>query len=203
MGGFRYLVGRPPLHELATPLTTIAVVSKEIELELKRHHFSDAIISDFTVIQEELERCRGILDQMSNEAGHLTVETPTTIEVEPLVRQVMAGLSRVSGEVNLQLSEEARSATVKVPLQSFGMALRGIVQNALDASPDDPVDLIVSVDSDLLCIVVRDCGPGMTQEILQRADEPFYSTKEAGKGMGLGEVSGQIGVRAIGRLFRD
>ena len=35
-------------------------------------------------------------------------------------------------------------------------------------------------------ISVVDRGTGMTEDVLRRADDPFFTTKEAGKGMGLG-----------------
>ena len=171
-------------HELATPLTTIAVIAKEMERELELQNAEDAIINDVRVIREELERCRGILDQMSTDAGHITAETATAMEVGPLLQQVMDGFTRVPGRVNLHLADEAKSATIKVPLQSFGMALRGIVQNALDASPQEPVDLRVSADSDQLCVKVCDCGVGMSREVLARADEPFFPRRKLAKGWG-------------------
>jgi signal transduction histidine kinase len=37
-----------------------------------------------------------------------------------------------------------------------------------------------------VCIVVTDTGEGMTPEVLERAAEPFFTTKEIGKGTGLG-----------------
>jgi two-component system, sensor histidine kinase RegB len=37
-----------------------------------------------------------------------------------------------------------------------------------------------------LRVIVRDTGAGMSAEVLQRAGEPFFTTKEPGRGMGLG-----------------
>ncbi|MEM9355317.1 MAG: ATP-binding protein [Pseudomonadota bacterium] len=169
-------------HELASPLTTIAVVCKEIERELEQQEVTEEVIGDVRVIREELDRCRGILDQMSTDAGHITAEKPIPVQVEALLNQVIDGVARI----NLRLSDEARSASVTVPPQSFGMALRGLVQNGLDASPDKPVDVDLFINRSRLCIEVTDQGSGMSKEVLARADEPFFSTKEAGKGMGLG-----------------
>jgi PAS domain S-box-containing protein len=41
-------------------------------------------------------------------------------------------------------------------------------------------------DRDCICISVRDSGTGMTEEVLRSAIEPFFTTKEVGKGSGLG-----------------
>ena len=56
-------------HELATPLTTIAIVSKEIERELRDQEVSGTIKGEVDVIRKEVDRCRAILDRMSIDAG--------------------------------------------------------------------------------------------------------------------------------------
>ena len=41
-------------------------------------------------------------------------------------------------------------------------------------------------DGDCVCLSVRDTGSGMSEEVLRSAVEPFFTTKEVGKGSGLG-----------------
>jgi PAS domain S-box-containing protein len=43
-----------------------------------------------------------------------------------------------------------------------------------------------------LCLVVEDAGSGMPQEVLERAFDPFYSTKFTGRGLGLPAVRGIV-----------
>ena len=87
----------------------------------------------------------------------------------------------------MQLSPGAGNIFVAVPRESTGQALRGLLQNALDATGSDGVvDLEGDWDSSQVCIRVRDNGPGMSADVLHRAGEPFFTTKEPGRGMGLG-----------------
>ena len=70
-------------HELATPLTTIAIVSKEMERELAESPAS--VVTDIQTIRREVDRCRAILDRMSIDAGHATAEAYTVIDAESLL----------------------------------------------------------------------------------------------------------------------
>ncbi len=69
-------------------------------------------------------------------------------------------------------------------------AFSEIILNALQANPDDP-NVAVSIetgkgsDSDSLKVEVRDTGAGFTRETAQRAQEPFFSTRNIGLGIGL------------------
>jgi two-component system, NtrC family, sensor kinase len=81
----------------------------------------------------------------------------------------------------------------------FETALLNLVVNARDALPDGGrVVLRTSTGEEgRACLEVADNGPGMTDEVLRRALEPFFTTKgEAGTGLGLPQVYGfmqQIG----------
>lgn len=69
-------------HELATPLTTIAIVHKKIERELGNEDISATLASDVGVIRRELERYRVILERMSIDARHATAEAFAAVTAE-------------------------------------------------------------------------------------------------------------------------
>jgi len=67
------------------------------------------------------------------------------------------------------------------------------VTNALDASaPGQPVELSAWSRGERLSFTVRDCGQGMTAETLAHLGEPFFTTKEPGRGMGLGTFLARV-----------
>jgi signal transduction histidine kinase len=70
-------------------------------------------------------------------------------------------------------------------------ALSEVMLNALQANPPNaPVQVRSGTDSDAsgsrwVHIEVRDAGPGFSREAVQRAAEPFFSTRNVGLGLGL------------------
>jgi two-component system sensor histidine kinase RegB len=192
-------------HELATPLSTIAVVAKEVERELDGHEIPAVVPEDMTVIRNELDRCRAILDRMSTESGQTVGETMAPLATNELLRAVSEPYGR-HPLIQTSCSERAANARVRVPKQGLAQALRGIVQNAVDANPNGaPIRISADCDDQYLQITVEDSGRGMTREVLQRAGEPFFTTKEPGSGMGMGlflarsvieRIDGQIDIQS-------
>jgi two-component system sensor histidine kinase RegB len=65
--------------------------------------------------------------------------------------------------------------------------LTALIQNALDANIDNrPIVIEFSTTQSAIQIQVRDRGHGIPAAVLRRISEPFFTTKEPGKGMGLG-----------------
>jgi two-component system sensor histidine kinase RegB len=89
--------------------------------------------------------------------------------------------------LRIEVEEHAAAQLLFLPPRAMAQALRGVVENAQQASPSDSqVRVWAVVDDDRLRIEVRDEGTGMTPDVLARAGEPFYTTKQPGQGMGLG-----------------
>ncbi len=53
-------------------------------------------------------------------------------------------------------------------------------------SPDDLVDLVDLEEGDYLKLTIADTGHGMSEQTMQRIFDPYFTTKEDGKGTGLG-----------------
>lgn len=173
-------------HELATPLSTIAVVSKELSRNLGKIDAPESIKRDVDLIRSELDRCREILARMKSSAGEAAAEQLDPVSVENLIDAIIEGL-RDTRRVVFDCDKTSREATAVLPLQGLALALRNIIQNALDASPDSTlVHIAIESSPQKWTIQVKDHGHGMDEPTLQRIGEPFFTTKEPGRGMGMG-----------------
>jgi two-component system sensor histidine kinase RegB len=143
------------------------------------------VINDLQLIRSELDRCRKILDRMTTATGEAAGEILRAITIEDFFAETMLGV-RGADRVRIQVDPQVKSRNL-LPVQAAAQALRNLVQNALDASPDGTDVLLTAQTSDAQWLIqVQDKGQGMTEVVIKRLGEPFFTTKEPGKGMGLG-----------------
>jgi len=173
-------------HELATPLSTIAVITKEVEHELVRRTVTDQTLADIVTIRKELDRCRDILNRMSRDAGLVIGESIRTVSVGELIRECTSGVDP-RGEVRLTCDASIEPVQLRAPLEGLAQAVRALVKNAVDATgnPQD-VSVQVAMTESKIEIRIEDQGTGIDPATLLRIGEPFFTTKGPGKGMGLG-----------------
>lgn len=172
-------------HELNTPLGTIAVVAKELEVSADVGSDATSVREDAQLIRREVDRCREIINRLRFDVGEsLSQQKP--IAVLALVRALRADL-RESEATRLRVLIGSDVDTLEAPALALEQALLVLLRNAFDASPPDAgVTLSIQRREGRIRIEIEDRGAGMSEELLRRAGEPFYTTKEPGKGMGLG-----------------
>ena len=170
-------------HELATPLGTIALAAKELEHQLDR---GGQAADDVRLIREQVARCRLILDQMGGGVGKSAEQSVESVSLAELFGEVLSGV-RDAPPVHLEVAPAAAATRLRLPPRAVAQALRSLVTNAQDASPPrQPVVVSAAIEDSALAVEVRDRGPGMPPEVLERVGEPFFTTKPPGRGMGLG-----------------
>jgi len=187
-------------HELSTPLGTVALVAKELERALEKIG-SVELAADARLIREQVGRCRAILDQMAGGAGAAgeSIETRT---VDAILDDALTG-ARVQPPVTREVAADVATAELRLPPRAVSQALRSLITNAQDASPPEtPVIVRAARDRDRLRIEIEDRGPGMEPEILARLGEPFFTTKQPGRGMGLGVFLARAVIESVGGTLK-
>jgi len=173
-------------HELATPLGTIAVAARELERYASRAADGESVVDDAKLIRSQVERCRFILERMSVQGAEPMGEGARTVCVKNLLGRVLDQFSESQRAcVVLEVPDEELAAVL--PEQATIQSVAALIQNALDANVDQRSVVVRAMGSgSQVSISVRDQGHGMSDKVLRRLAEPFFTTKEPGKGMGLG-----------------
>ena len=125
---------------------------------------------------------------------------PMSVDLRRLVADIEDLLVRTLGSgVRLSVSAEPQLWPALIDRNQIEMALLNLALNAHDAMPRggaltialtnrtaDREALAELPPGDYVCLSVADTGTGMDEATLARACEPFFTTKEMGKGTGLG-----------------
>lgn len=131
------------------------------------------------------------------------VISPRIIDLNDVVRDSQKGLCRFIGEdINFEVRLAEKLWPINIDPSQLDQIIMNLVVNARDAMTDGGHLIVetkntcedrpyMSSQSDLapgdyVMLSVSDTGCGMDQEIIQHIFEPFYTTKEVGKGTGLG-----------------
>jgi PAS domain S-box-containing protein len=126
---------------------------------------------------------------------------PRNVDMGALLRDMHGLVSRsIGAHIDVRIDVPADLPEVRVDPNQLELAILNLAVNARDAMPDggvleiearrrdagDAPPPLSGRAGDFVRLRVRDQGEGMDAETLRRAVEPFYSTKEVGRGTGLG-----------------
>ncbi|GAB3349462.1 sensor histidine kinase [Lysobacter tyrosinilyticus] len=115
------------------------------------------------------------------------------LELRPLLRQMFPP------SVRLELEPGDMPVPVRLDRSEFELMLLNIAANARDAMPDGGAFIgRVALTHGRVEIALADTGRGMDEQVRARIFEPFFSTKQAGEGTGLGLAVTRDLVKAVG-----
>ena len=177
-------------HELNNPLTSIRGLA---ELLLEQGASGERSQGHLRVIYEQADRAGRIVRNLLTFARKGSLEQ-SMVDLNEVVR----GTSQlVAYELNLRGIElDTRLSATAVPVLGDRYALQqvllNLVTNAVQAvseqSNGPPRQIVVETDSstDQVTLRVRDTGPGVPADLVPYLFTPFFTTKNAGHGTGLG-----------------
>jgi two-component system sensor histidine kinase RegB len=189
-------------HELNTPLSTIAVVAKELEVQSKTLPSAEAFVNDARLIRKEVDRCQVILGRMRVDVLQGEWRKRTPITAGDFVAALLRDLEPAARDV-LRVECTGEFPEIQLPVRAVQQTVGILVANALDASPvGQNVRLCIYPRNGRIIFEVHDQGPGMSVETARRAGEPFFTTKPPGQGMGLGLFLARLVAEKLGGTLR-
>jgi len=169
-------------HELRSPLTRARV---NAELVAEGEH-KDALLRDLSEMRDLIS---DLLESERLATGHAALQTDA-VDLAVLVRDAAA--TQFAGAA-LTLDLDVTVGAVRADAMRLKLALRNLIDNALRHSAGAAQAPRVSLQREAdarIALTVRDFGPGVSDEQLQRLAEPFYRTDSArtraAGGVGLG-----------------
>jgi len=196
-------------HEINNPLAGILTYAKLLRKWIERGEMKDEKLKEaaecLDLIGSESRRCGDIVKNLLvfSRTAPLNVEsTDINIVVDRSVRLVQHQL-QMNG-IELQLYADDDLPRVQCDPAQMEQVLLALIMNAIDAMPRGGnlwVKTRISEANDAVEVEVRDDGTGIAPDVLARLFEPFQTTKEQGRGVGLGlAVSRSIIDRHNGKI---
>ncbi|MBX9710486.1 MAG: ActS/PrrB/RegB family redox-sensitive histidine kinase [Xanthobacteraceae bacterium] len=185
-------------HELGTPLSTIFLISRELEKLAQGHEdthdqqfvLDDHIIGDLKMLREQAQRCRDILSKITqlSSSGAPFDRMPLSILIEESVAPHRD--FGITIKVRIAVTGSAEPVGVRNPAILYGVG--NILENAVDFARAS-VEVNAWWNDERVEIVISDDGPGIPPDLLKRIGEPYLSRRPPGeegpgehRGLGLG-----------------
>jgi two-component system, sensor histidine kinase RegB len=158
-------------HELGTPLSTIAVVAKELELAIPA---SSPQAEDVRLLREQANRCREILGKLTALPG--AGEPFERMKLSALIEEVVAPHRNFGVSINVTLPTERSSEPVGARNPAILYGLGNLLENAVDFAREN-VQVIAAWNQDSLSVTISDDGPGFPPEVMDRIGEPYVTSR--------------------------
>jgi two-component system, sensor histidine kinase RegB len=171
-------------HELGTPLSTIALVAKELELALEP---SSPHADDVKLLREQSQRCREILSkltELSTSSGPLD-----QLKLTSLIEEVVSPHRNFGVSIDVVLPPDRAAEPVGSHNPAIVYGLGNIVENAVDFARSR-VEVAARWSDQDVAVTISDDGPGFSADIVDRVGEPYITTRGGGPGIGEGDGTG-------------
>ena len=176
-------------HEINQPLAAIKSYAVNASTFLARSRFEDAKfnVDNITKMTDRMTEISRHLRNFARQPG----DSVKPINIIEVIEETIGLVGPEFRAQNARIVFEPRDGAVwalggKLRLQQV---LVNIMTNALEAmagQAERVVECDVALDQDVVRIMVRDHGPGVPSDVLEQVFDAFFTTKEAGSGMGLG-----------------
>lgn len=169
-------------HELNNPLGVITMYSNILKEEVNE---DNPIRQDLDLIVDQAERCRKIVSGLLNFARKNQVNLTET----NLCEFTKASIDSILKPANISVSFECHTQDpyANIDTDQMMQVLTNLEKNAVDAMPKGgELKIELEGNNDQIIIKVSDSGTGISKENMDKIFTPFFTTKELGKGTGLG-----------------
>ncbi|MCP4619696.1 MAG: ActS/PrrB/RegB family redox-sensitive histidine kinase [Bradyrhizobium sp.] len=171
-------------HELGTPLSTIFLISRELEKTVPEGPLS----ADLRTLREQATRCRDILAKIAQLSA--SGAPFDHMKLSLLIEEVVAPHRDFGVDIKVRIAVAPTREPVGARNPAILYGVGNILENAVDFARDT-VEVNAWWNSETVEIVISDDGPGIAPDMLKRIGEPYVSRRPSAdegdrRGLGLG-----------------
>lgn len=159
-------------HELGTPLATIRLVARELEKAVP----DGPLKEDVTLLREQVDRCREIMQKLTS--LHEEDAPHSAMTIRHLIEEVVAPHREFGVEIEI---EAASGGPVGRRNPGVLYGLGNLVENAVDFA-SSKVRIKARWSAEDVAVEIADDGPGFPPDVLARLGDPYLTTRGAGRG---------------------
>ncbi len=169
-------------HELGTPLSTIAVIAKELERSIKP---DSPHAEDVRLLREQAQRCRDILGKITELSS--SGEPFDRLSLAALIEEVVAPHRNFGVAIDVALPRDKPPVGARNPAILYGLG--NLLENAVDFA-HERVEVTADWTGEDVAVVISDDGPGFAPEIMDRIGEPYVRSSKRRRMNAGGETTG-------------
>lgn len=172
-------------HELRNPLGTIANSTYYLNTRLK--DADDLVKKHLSIIDRNIQRANRIVTELmdfSRTRAPLLAES----SINDLIYSILTD-TEIPRNITVETEFDEELPKILLDRDQIRQAFSNIIANAVEAMPEGGKLQIKTVAGpDLISVIFRDTGEGISEENLQKIFEPLFTTKPKGTGLGLSIV---------------
>lgn len=193
-------------HEIMNSVTPISSLANTVEEELNTQLKNDKGVSNeeiddiFLAIQTIKKRSQGLIRfvQDFRNLTHIPKPKFESLEISCLIDEISLLLKEEAEQTHVQLKVkiEPENLTVQADKDLIEQVLINLIKNATQAFDEEQKNKLIEIRAFLdekgqPIISIKDNGPGIDEEAIEKIFIPFFTTKKTGSGIGL-SLSRQI-----------
>jgi two-component system sensor histidine kinase RegB len=167
-------------HELGTPLSTMVVLVDEM---LQDDALGAQARQDCELLRGQLAQCKSTLAELSRTAELTSIEQKQRQAAGEFTRQTLERWAVRRPGVIYSFNSSGPGPVIEFDL-TMAQALENLLNNAADTG-SDRVEVAAQWDQREVRISVRDWGPGIAPELLEKIGKPIIHADKSGLGIGL------------------
>jgi len=190
-------------HHWRQPLNVLAIWIQEVKITHQNGEITDEFLEKFENesmkaiknMSKTIDMFRAFLPEHGDKEKFMCMEL-----IRDVIRAISPQLDEIEADISIEAADDVALFGYK---NDFKQAVLNIISNSKDALANSggggrKIEIKLQRDEEYATLLIRDNGGNVSQEIQNRVFEPYFTTKEQGKGEGLGLY---VSKEVVERLF--